>query len=65
MRSILLLVTMDVKSEYTRKITKLWNLFNRMLDEVSGKEGYKFNPKAFLVEEAGVNFAGIREEYGE
>ena len=36
-----------------------------MLSEVSGKEGYKFNLKAFLVHEAGPYFAGIKEEAGE
>ena len=60
---LLLLVTMDVKSECMSEIARSWNLFNRMLSEVSGK-GYKFNPKAFVDESVG-NFAGVREEFGE
>ena len=46
---------MEVKSECTREIAKYWDLFSRMLSEVSGKEGCKFNPKAFLLDEVGAN----------
>ena len=35
---------------------QFWNLFNRMLSEVSREVGCKFNTKAFLVDEAGANF---------
>ena len=66
MRTILHLATMEVKSECTREIAKFRHLFNRMLSVASGKEGYKFNPKAFLVDDKmGTNFANIKQEFGE
>ena len=34
-----------------------------MLSEVPRKGGHKFNPKVFLVDEAGANFASIKEEF--
>ena len=36
-----------------------------MFSRVCGKVRYKFNTKAFLVDEAGANFARIKEEFGE
>ena len=62
---ILCLSTMEVKSECTREIGKFLKLFNRRLSEVSENEGYRFNPKAFHVDEAGANPSGIKEEFGE
>ena len=62
---ILCLETMEVKSECTREIAKLCNQYNGILSELCGKEGYKFNPKAFLFNEAGADFASIKEEFGD
>ena len=36
-----------------------------MLGEVTKKKDYKFNPKHFIVDEAGANFNGIQEIFGE
>ena len=44
-----------------QEISIFCNLFYRMLSEVSGKE-YKLKPKAFLVDDTGATFAGIKEE---
>ena len=59
MRRFHCLPTLEVKSESTREIGKFFKLFNRRLSEVSEKEGYRFNPKASHIHEAGANPVGV------
>ena len=40
-------------------------MFNEVLQYASGDKDYKFNPSAFVCNEAGTNFCGIKEVYGE
>ena len=49
MRSILCLAAVEVKSECTSGIAQIWNLLNKMLCEVSGKERYKFSERYYLL----------------
>ena len=56
---------MEVKSEKTDTVAKFWELFNEALQKYTGIEGYKFNPKGWMVDEAGRNFKGLKKVYGE
>ena len=51
--------------EHHKDIALFLHLFNKILEEVSGKEGYKFNPRYFVCDEAGVNYKAITLVYGE
>ena len=42
-----------------------FTLFNEILEKVTGKKGYRFNPKCFVCDEGGANFTGLKEVYGE
>ena len=65
MRRLTRLVTMEVKRENTACCELFWKTLNKMLSEVKGQPGYKFNPKQFIVDEAGAVAAGIRNVFGE
>ena len=64
-RKLLRLATMEVKSENTTNCALFWSQWNKLLAYVKGDPKYKFNPCGFLTDEAGANFAGIREVYGD
>ena len=63
MQCILGLVTVDIKSKSTHEITIFWALFNEILSNIKVRN-YKFNPKAIMVDENGVNFCAIRKVLG-
>jgi hypothetical protein len=42
-----------------------WTLFNELLQKVSGKKDYKFNPIGFCTDIAGVNFFAITKVFGD
>ena len=63
MRRILRLASMEVRREDTLNIKWFWKLWNECLEKVSGQEGYKFNPKAIMVDENGANFKAIMEVF--
>ena len=65
MRKLTNLATMEVKREDTTCCSLFWEILNTMLSEVKNEEGYKFNPKMFIVDEAGAVAAGIRNVFGE
>ena len=46
---ILRIVTMDVKSESTDEIALFLKLLNEVCSKVTGKEHYRFNPKAIII----------------
>ena len=64
-RRLTRLVTMEVKRENTTSCELFWKIINKMLSEVKGETGYKFNPKQFIVDEAGAVAAGIRNVFGD
>lgn len=64
MRKILKLATMEVRAENTRHISLFWIFFNNMLSDIKGKPTH-FNPKSIMVDEAGANFCGVKEAFGE
>ena len=51
LRKLLCLTLMDVERENTETITLLWKIWNQILQEVSGKKTYKFNPKGWVMDE--------------
>ena len=56
---------MEVRSEATEDIAIFFKLINEMLQIVGKKEeGYKFNPRYILCDEAGGNIRGIKEALG-
>ena len=63
LRKVLRLANMELHTENMQDITIFFTLFNEVLAKVSGKEGYKFNPRAFICDEGGANFTGLKEVY--
>ena len=60
MRCVIRLTSMEVRSEATEDIAIFFKLINEMLQKVGKKEeGYKFNPRYILCDEAGGNIRGI------
>ena len=59
------LASMYMRTESTVTIAKFFELWNRALGELKGQEDYKFNPRTFVCDEAGANFAALRQVYGE
>ena len=46
---------MDIRTEDTKDVALFFNLFNEILQKVSGSPEYKFNPHYFLCNEGGAN----------
>ena len=65
MRCVIRLASMEVRSEATEDIAIFFKLINEMLQIVGKKEeGYKFNPRYILCDEAGGNIRRIKEALG-
>ena len=64
LRKILKLASMEVRKEDTTNIKLFWQLFNEVLTKVNGKPTY-FNPKGIMVDEAGPNYCGVKEVFGQ
>ena len=65
MQQVLWLCCMDAERENTKNVTLFLNLFNEVLQEVSGNAKYTFNPRGIMCDEAGANFLAIAEALGE
>jgi hypothetical protein len=65
LRKIVKLATMECKEEDTRSVKIMWELFNKVLQTVSSQNFYKFNPCGWMVDEAGSNWKGLKEVYGD
>ena len=64
-RKLMRLATCEVKGETSESCALFWKIVNEMLREVTKKPDYKFNPKHFIVDEAGATFNGIQEVFGQ
>ncbi|CAC5426711.1 unnamed protein product [Mytilus coruscus] len=64
LRKLVSLTKMEVEEENTENLTIFWELLNEMLQDVSGKKGYKFNPFVFIADENEVNWCSIRDIFG-
>ena len=65
MRKIIRLASMDIRSENTKDIALFFTMFNEILQNVTGKPDYKFNPRYFMCNEGGTNHKAIKYAYGE
>ena len=65
MRRIVKLARMEIKKEDTLSITIFFRKFNEMLQWIMQKSDYMFNPKNIMMDEAGANFAGVRNVFGQ
>ena len=54
-RKLLRLASMEVKGETSKMVALFWKSFAQVVSNVKG-HSYLFNPKGFLVDEAGCNF---------
>ena len=73
MRMLFRLASMEVRSESHRTVEIFWDLFNLCLRQVKKDfynekaidNEYKFNPKGWMVDEAGSNFKGMELVFSE
>ena len=63
-RAVMRIATMEAMHEDTPTMTLFFNLLNEVLQKVSGKPKYKFNPSRFYVDEAGANKNAISRVFG-
>ena len=56
---------MDIRTENSKDIALFFTLFNEILQKVTGKPEYKFNPRYFMGGEGGANYKAIKIVYGE
>ena len=63
-RAVMRIATMEAMNEDTPTMTLFFNLLNEVLQKVSGKPKYKFNPSRFYVDEAGANKNAIAKVFG-
>jgi hypothetical protein len=64
-RKLLTLAVMDVEAEDTANLTRFWQILNEMLQEVSTRNDYVFNPKGFVADENAANWRSIAAVFGE
>ena len=66
LRSVIRLVSMEVKSESTENLIMFWSLVNEMLQIVGKKcDSYKFNPRNIMTDEAGAHFTAMSHVFGD
>lgn len=63
-RKLVCLAIMEIESENTENLTMFWVVLNEMLQEVTGKPDYKFNPTGFVADEHHVNWRSIDNVFG-
>ncbi|MCG8623205.1 MAG: hypothetical protein MJE68_14565, partial [Proteobacteria bacterium] len=56
---------METKKEDTEAITIFFRKLNEMLQRITRKSDYMFNPKNIMMDEAGANFAGMEKVFGQ
>ena len=64
-RQVVKLAGMETKKEDTEAITIFFSKFNEMLCQIMQKPDYNFNPKNITMDEAGANFAGVKNVLGQ
>ena len=56
--------TMECEDEVSETMALFWTNFNEALQKVSGVPNLMFNPIGWMADEAGANWAGLREVFG-
>ena len=64
-RKLMRLATCEVKGETSQSCALFWKCLNSMLQDVTNNPETKFNPAYFICDEAGANFNGIQEVFGD
>ena len=64
-RKLMRLATCEVKGETSQSCAIFWKCLNSMLQDVTNNPNTKFNPCFFICDEAGANFNGIQEVFGD
>ena len=57
-------LTMECEDEVSETMALFWTNFNEALQKVSGVPNLMFNPIGWMADEAGANWAGLREVFG-
>ena len=65
LRKVVKIATIECETESTETMVIFWTLLNEVLGQFTGKKGYKFNSKGWVVDEYGGNWAAIKAVYGE
>ena len=65
MRRIIRLASMEVRTESSQYVALFFTLLNEMLQTLTKKKDYKFNPKFIMCDESGAIFKGLDEVFGE
>ena len=65
LRKIIRLASMDIRTENTKDIALCFTMFNEILQKVTGKPNYKFNPRYTMYNGGGANHKAIKYVYGE
>ena len=65
MRSMQRLAIMECPKENSYYVEKFFTLFNQALSEYLGEEGYKWDPAALMMDEAGCNFDAVGKVFGD
>ena len=65
MREMIRLASMEMQTKNSNDIAIFFQLFNEILEKVSGIRNYKFDPQCFLCDEGGVNYKAVKIIYGE
>ena len=65
LRKQVILASMDCESESTETVALFWSLFNEMLSNVTGVQGFMFNPRGWCSDIAGSNLREIKQVFGD
>ena len=65
MRRIIKLAGMETRKEDTEAITIFFSKLNEMLQKVTKRKDYKFNPRHIMMDEAGANFSALKNVFGQ
>ena len=65
LKRMVLIASMDIRTENVDVLTIFWTLVNEMLQEISGDPKYKFNPVAFFGDQAAANKIAIKNAFDE
>ena len=65
MQKMIRLANMEMWTENSNDIAIFFQLFNEILETVSGMPNYKFNPRCFLCNKGGANYKVVKIVYGE
>ena len=63
-RRVVLLALMEIEKESTEVVQIFWKCMNKMVSQVTGQPGRRFNPSAFMCDEHHANKNSLIQEFG-